>query len=88
MALLNTAGLSRLAAQRRDEIAELNRVTERAVAILNESPEGILTNDLCAQLKKEFSTTQSVASSAVDYLRSSGRATKNWQIGLLTPTYK
>ena len=87
MSLLS-AGLSRLAAQRRDEIAELNRVTERAIAILDASPEGILTNDLNAQLKSECSTTQSVASSATDYLRSSGKATKNWQTGLLTPTYK
>jgi hypothetical protein len=87
MSLLS-AGLSRLAAQRRDEIAELNRVTERAIAILNASPGGILANDLNDQLKKECSTTKSVASSATDYLRSSGKATKNWETGLLTPTYK
>jgi len=88
MPLLNTAGLSRLAAQRRDEIAELSRATERAVVILNASPEGILERKLCEQLKSECSTTQSVAASAVDYLRSSGKATKNWETGLLTPTYK
>jgi hypothetical protein len=88
MALLNTAGLSRLAAQRRDEIAELSRVTERAVAILDASPEGIRERALCTQLKQECGTTQSVAASAVDYLRSSGKATKNWETGLLTPTYK
>jgi hypothetical protein len=88
MALLNTAGLSRLAAQRRDEIAELSRVTERAVAILEASPEGISTRALCAQLKKECGTAQSVASSAADYLRTSGKATKNWETGVLTPTYR
>lgn len=81
---LISRGFRRLAEERRAEQAEFLRVQEYAVALMKAADEGIFERDLVAQLRSDLSVGQSVASSAADYLRSSGLANKSWTTGLLT----